>query len=449
MIGTQNGNGIHNHTIAGYNLKAVVQETGLKPDTLRAWERRYGIPSPYRTDGGHRLYSSEDIETLKWLVARQNEGMSISRAVTLWRQLEQEGKDPRLELPTVAEINPHLTAGPNMQQFCANWVEACLEFDEMTAEQNLLQALTLFSPENVCLHILQKGIAKIGMWWYEGKASAQQEHFASALATRRLEALIVGTPPPTRLGRVVIGCAPEEEHTFPPLLLTLFLRRRGWDVLYLGANVPQQHLLRTIEATEPRLVIMTAQTLPAAANLYEISQMMGQEHGSFGYGGLIFSLIPSVQKRIRGYYLGNSLEQTPLVIEGLLQQNRPMAIPPRDKVDLLYQNALNHFLERRARIEATIWEESAQLAIPPQELAEINRNMAKNILAALTLRDLDLVRDNLDWVDGLLKTRGYQQDESFFPSYIRLYTRATEKNLDQPGTLIKAWFSDLVATRHN
>ncbi|MFN3334677.1 MAG: MerR family DNA-binding transcriptional regulator, partial [Caldilinea sp.] len=40
-----------------YNLKAVVQETGLKADTLRAWERRYGVPTPQRTDSGHRLYS--------------------------------------------------------------------------------------------------------------------------------------------------------------------------------------------------------------------------------------------------------------------------------------------------------------------------------------------------------------------------------------------------------
>ena len=66
-----------------FNLKVVVQETGLKPDTLRAWERRYGLPQPHRTPGGHRLYSQRDIDTLKWLVARQNEGMSISRAVKL------------------------------------------------------------------------------------------------------------------------------------------------------------------------------------------------------------------------------------------------------------------------------------------------------------------------------------------------------------------------------
>jgi len=63
-----------------FNLKVVVRETGLKPDTLRAWERRYGMPQPHRTPGGHRLYSQYDIDTLKWMVDRQNEGLSISRA---------------------------------------------------------------------------------------------------------------------------------------------------------------------------------------------------------------------------------------------------------------------------------------------------------------------------------------------------------------------------------
>ena len=50
---------------AVYNIKAVVLETGLKPPTIRAWERRYGLPSPQRTEGGHRQYTQRDIDTLK------------------------------------------------------------------------------------------------------------------------------------------------------------------------------------------------------------------------------------------------------------------------------------------------------------------------------------------------------------------------------------------------
>ena len=46
-----------------YTIKTVVQETGIAPATLRAWERRYGVLSPGRSDGGYRLYSERDIAT--------------------------------------------------------------------------------------------------------------------------------------------------------------------------------------------------------------------------------------------------------------------------------------------------------------------------------------------------------------------------------------------------
>src|SRR5512141_2996115 len=81
-------------TTPAYNLKVVLKETGLAADTLRAWERRYGLPVPQRTPGGHRLYSERDIHTIKWLTSRQAEGLSISRAVDLWNEQIASGSDP-------------------------------------------------------------------------------------------------------------------------------------------------------------------------------------------------------------------------------------------------------------------------------------------------------------------------------------------------------------------
>ena len=154
-----------------YNLKAVVRETGLKPDTLRAWERRYGVPAPQRTDSGHRLYSQHDIDTLKWLLVRQNEGMSISRAVELWHRLETDGLDPLTaavapgtqRLPEVrrelAPIAPAalLGEGDTVAGMRQSWVNACLNFDEHGAEQLLSQAFALFPAETVCLELRAEG----------------------------------------------------------------------------------------------------------------------------------------------------------------------------------------------------------------------------------------------------------------------------------------------------
>ena len=86
-----------------YNLNLVLQETGIKADTLRAWERRHQLPIPERSAGGHRLFSDFDIATIKWLQSKQNEGMRISQAVDLWRQIEGEGQNPLETLVSVQE----------------------------------------------------------------------------------------------------------------------------------------------------------------------------------------------------------------------------------------------------------------------------------------------------------------------------------------------------------
>jgi len=138
-----------------YNLKAVVLETGLKPDTLRAWERRYGLPTPNRSDGGHRLYSERDIQVLKWLVARQQAGLSISRAAELWQRLSESGQDPA-EMPEYAPAHrlahaPLMLAGQALEDLRSAWVQACLAFDEQRAEAALNQALAQSPVENVGL----------------------------------------------------------------------------------------------------------------------------------------------------------------------------------------------------------------------------------------------------------------------------------------------------------
>lgn len=77
-----------------YNVKAAAQLAELSPVTLRAWERRYGLPSPQRGSQGYRLYSEYDIRTLRWLKAQLGTGLSISRAAGRLAELRAAGHDP-------------------------------------------------------------------------------------------------------------------------------------------------------------------------------------------------------------------------------------------------------------------------------------------------------------------------------------------------------------------
>lgn len=424
-----------------YNLKAVVQETGLKPDTIRAWERRYGLPEPQRAESGHRLYSHNDIVMLKWLVARQNEGMSISRAVGLWRQLAESNVDPvtinqpLIVGPAVAADQPAATVD-HLGELREAWLNACLNFDEQTAERVVAQAFALFPVEVVCSELLQRGLATIGQAWFEGKVTVQQEHFASALATRRLEAILAATPSPTRPGRIVVGCPPEETHVFAPLMLTLLLRRRGWEVIFLGADVPLANLIATTRAARTQLVILVAQQLLTAATLYEMGRLLLQERVPLAFGGRIFTEIPELRQRIPGHYLGDQLgEATPLV-ENIMAlpriQAAPQPVPPE------YEQTLQRFRAHYTQIEAAVAHQLAGSGLPAKQTEQASQNLGRNIAAALALGSLDHLRPQLEWVEGLLGGH-YQLPSDLFAIYMAAYTDAVGQQLDGGDEMIVSW----------
>jgi len=418
-----------------YNLKSVVQETGVKPDTLRAWERRYGLPQPARTEGGHRRFSRRDIDIIKWLLARQQEGLRIKSAVELWRSLESDGQEPLQPQPTRAASFTPETAEQTIADLCQRWVFACLTFDEREAEQILNQAFALHPPEVVCLDLLRAGIAQIGQGWYAGDVAVQQEHFASALAVRRIEALLWAAPPPTRPGRILVACPPEEEHAFGLLLLTYLLRRRGWAALYLGANVPIEQLEEVVSTARPSLAVSTALQLPTAATLLEMASFLRRENVPLAFGGRMFNRLPPLRARIPGYFLGPRLESAAQAIEALT--TAPHSTPTVEPVPETYQQALAHYRERQWFIEADLIERQPD---SPQTWPFIaNRELARNIVAALTLGDIHFVDDSIDWIAGM--SRNGHVSAEIVESYLNAYHQAAKTRLDERGAPIINWLS--------
>ena len=427
-----------------FNLKAVVRQTGLKPDTLRAWERRYGLPIPERSSGGHRLYSYRDIETIKWLMARQKEGLSISRAVELWQQIGAEG---RYTLPVATPIATPATpalvshpAGETIDQLRQQWIGACLAYDEQQAERLLNQAFALYLPETVAIELLQRAAAQIGEGWYKGTVTVQQEHFCSSLIVRRLEAMVMGAPPPTRPGRILAACPPEEQHVIGLLLLTFLLRRRGWEVVHLGANVPIEQLETTVAVIQPQLVIMSAQLLHTAAALKGAAEALQQARVPLAYGGFVFNLLPTLRERISGHFLGEHLEAVPQTVESLMAAPRP--IPATQEVPEEYLRALHHFQERQGFVESRVIQVLNGAAYAHNHLAVANRELGLNIGAALALGDMEFLGTDIEWVTGLLRSHSLPVRALY--SYLRAYRQSVGEQLDERGQPIITWFGKLL-----
>jgi DNA-binding transcriptional MerR regulator len=434
------------NTIPVYNLKAVLRETGLGADTLRAWERRYGVPAPQRTAGGHRLYSEYDIAQLKWLIARQNDGLSISRAVEMWKEQLAQGKDP-LDAPARSKAMPslppqaiYLPPETGMDNLRAQWLAACLNFNESAAEQTLNQAFSLYPVETVCTDLLARGLSEVGMLWYENRASVQQEHFASNLAMRRLDALIAAAPPAGRPHTILVGCPPEEWHTFTGLLVTLFLRRRGLNVVYLGANVPANRFEETLAAIQPRLVILSSQQLVTAASLQQTAMLLNAHGATVAYGGRIFGIQPGLTERIPGHFLGSSLESGIETVETLLvtRPDAPRPVPP----SVEYVEALKAFSLKRPLVENSLNTRLAPLGGNPDYFVTANHFMGDNLRAALLLGDLAYLDTEIDWLNTLIKTNHLSLE--VVPEYLKLYSAAIQEHLGDQGQIIVRWADKMI-----
>jgi methanogenic corrinoid protein MtbC1 len=421
-----------------FNLKVVLKETGIAADTLRAWERRYGLPMPERTPGGHRLYSQRDIETIKWLMRQQSEGLSISRAVDLWNELTASGSDPLAGSVSTA-LGVTLAASPDttLDSLRARWIKACMEFNETDAEQTLNQAFSIFPIEAVCMDVLQKGMSEIGELWYENRASVQQEHFASGLAMRRLDALLSAAPPPTRNKTVLVGCPPEEWHTFTPLLLALFLRRRGLNVIYLGANVPVQRFTDTVKSVKADLVVLVAQQLISAATLQQTALALSMQGIPVAFGGRIFTIRPNLTETVPGYFLGSELNEAAGEIEKVLRgKSMPRELKAASQA---YVTAHQSFVSKRTRIELTFKELLEPLAISPDDIETGIHFLGENIAAALQLGDMAHVSAEVDWLKNLLKMHNTPPQQLIH--FMESYSRAIDLSINGQGKPIFEWIS--------
>lgn len=248
-----------------YNTKLVVSETGVPADTFRAWERRYGLPHPHRGDGGQRLYSERDIATIRWLRDRTSEGLTISQAVAL---LETETNTP----PAIDTPRSYETLRADLRQ-------ALLQFDAPSADTVLSEAFGLYSLDNVCVNIIQPTLIDIGEMWHVGTASVAQEHFASQFLRRKLLALLNIYDVPEGRATIVAACAPGEQHDLGLLLLALFLVRRNYRVVFLGADVPSEALKQAVDQVRPEIVcISTATTATIDHALQMAYEVQEQDH---------------------------------------------------------------------------------------------------------------------------------------------------------------------------
>jgi methanogenic corrinoid protein MtbC1 len=169
-------------------------------------------------------------------------------------------------------------------------------------------------------------MAQIGERWHRGNASTAAEHFASNYLRRKIEAIINSGFRREEGPLIVLGCAPDDWHELGLLLIYLFMQRRGYNILYLGQNVPVAEFVEEMRRLSPAMVLISASTedsLPGMIEMAEAIQAMDPPRPVFGFGGGIFNARPELRARVPGVFLGeNASTALENVGNVLAQRNR-------------------------------------------------------------------------------------------------------------------------------
>jgi DNA-binding transcriptional MerR regulator len=298
----------HFSTVPVFNLKAVVQGTGITATTLRAWERRYGLPHPDRSDSNHRLYSERDIALIRWLKIRLESGLTISQAIELYYRVYANhvaGFTPAPSTNGTAKKPP--LPFPDAR---ARLIEAYLRFDEARADRLLNGLFTIYSIEDVMCDVLYPTLVTLGKLSLQGEINKATGHFATNYAKRKVMALFDAQPINSDAPLVVSGCAPRDKHDIEILLVSLFLRGAGWQLLYLGQNVPLVDLQATLQKLRPAMIVMSATTEDNALDLIPIAEMVADlpaPRPCFAFSGYAFEQNPALATSIvQGIHLGGT-----------------------------------------------------------------------------------------------------------------------------------------------
>jgi MerR family transcriptional regulator, light-induced transcriptional regulator len=264
------------------------RRTGVSPELLRAWERRYALLRPQRTDGGFRLYSHEDLRRVEAMRAHLARGVSAAQAATLAAAEELAGPS--------ATTSPRGDLGAAPTDVGTALQGALDALDDAGAQAAFDDLLARYGVDSILRDVLLPYLHELGRRWADGAASVAQEHFASALLRGRLLGLARGWDQGSG-PRAVLACAPGELHDLSLIVFGLALRRQGWRITYLGADTPLQTITETAGALDPDIVVLVAIAAALDDEREALSELAAQRPLALAGSGVSDELAASVGAR--------------------------------------------------------------------------------------------------------------------------------------------------------
>ncbi len=237
-----------------YPIRLASEMSGVSVYVIRAWEKRHQVLSPERTESNRRLYSDRDIERLILLRQLIELGHSIGELAALSNEalIELLAKDRAGKNAQDTETSTHPSAGDVQGDLLA----AVRALDVRSLENALTQA-SLHLPQQALIgDVIVPFLESIGRQWQEGTLRIAHEHMATA-AVRTFLGSIVAAAPRFPNAPTALVCTPVNQmHELGALIAATTVASRGWNVVYLGANLPSEEIAAAVRQLGARMLIL-------------------------------------------------------------------------------------------------------------------------------------------------------------------------------------------------
>lgn len=238
-----------------HSVRVVARRTGLSPDLLRAWERRYDVVQPTRTSGGQRNYSDADIERLQLLVRATNAGRQIGQVAGLDNDALR-----RMTASDVAAtpLTPSIAAsGAVVDAYLDKALTAIEHFNASSLESTLRSAALRLPSEEVLDQLFGPLLMNIGRRWQEGQLRPANEHLATTIIRRVLSWMMDFPNAREDAPNIIVGTPAFQNHELGAMLAATAASLAGWRVMYLGASLPAAELTRAARLVDADTVALS------------------------------------------------------------------------------------------------------------------------------------------------------------------------------------------------
>lgn len=311
-----------------FRIARVAELTGVPEPTLRAWERRYGVPSPLRTTTGYRLYGPSEVEEVRTMRELCDKGLAAAEAARAVLERRAHGAG---QAPPDGESSEALSKTPYDAVLDA-MLDAVERFDDAALEENVRRLPLLGGVLTILDRVVTPLLYTVGERWHSGELTIAQEHMLSQRMSAFVRDMLHLTRADGAPNKVLLACFEDDDHELGLLVTSVRFAVWGMRPIFLGARMPPEALASAVESTSPCLVALSLTIAPQRARARELCRRYAEACDGVPWivGGPGAEHVSSIIEQHGGHVAPGELEPLRRLVEQL-RRSTDRGSSPRER----------------------------------------------------------------------------------------------------------------------